>query len=54
MNEEVESEVFEMDVTQTTTCEHEWARDADDPNSDMESYRCTKCPAGMSKARHHE
>lgn len=56
MNEEPEvleepAEEAVVGAIRVTTCEHEWARAQDDPNSELESYQCTACWSGCSKAK---
>lgn len=47
---EINGQVYEPAITHTTSCTHEWAKADSDPNSDMESYQCTKCWSGMNKS----
>lgn len=32
----------------TTACDHEWGYTESDPNSNLVSVRCSKCPQGAS------
>lgn len=46
-----EGQEYEIATTYSTQCEHQWAVASSDPNSDMVSYQCLKCPAGMNKSK---